>query len=808
MSERTKKIIPIAVLLVILLLFFSKILFTDKLISAPDIINEFYWSVKDAQKTIIKDTFCFELKADWDIYSNSGNTTEGGWIGGHFLPLHSLIFGIFPPPASVAWFIVIYLFFGAAGMYCYCRAIGASRLAALLGGLIFALASENASLINAGHVYKISTICTAPWAFFFLERGFISRRLIYFLLTALFLAFQFFEGHWQISFYTCLAVGGYALVRLLLLIFRGGEERTGLVKLIGMNVVLLIFFLSTVAISLLPLANWSIETNRGAQSGANQGKGGLQIEEAMSWSLPPEELVTFAIPGFFGFSRQEAGANPTNIDAYYWGRMVFTQTTDYMGLLPWLLVPLPLIFRRDKYTLLATLGIVGGLLFSFGKYTVFYQFLFDHFPGINRFRVPKMMMFVPVMALGVMAARGIDLLLDEEVRRSKGFRYYVGGLVAVPLLILALLGIELAFKNRLLETFSFIEQPTRYQQGPQLIAQRWNNLVKETGLAAIVAAGHVAAFFLLKMRRIKAAAVCALLILLYIVDVGRVNAKFMLLVNVPEKSKGTKTSVMAFLEKEKDWKEYRTLPMQADPMQFASANIPVLFTPHPVQQVRWQEFLDYLSLDSAMVDMVNLKYLVLSADQYAQEKQRYDGKYVPVFVSPDGGDVVLQNRTVLPKAWLVPAVYQLQAPRQALSIMLEKSFDPRRFALVERPAPLRLPGEAAGQVGEVSISRYEGEKIFLTANVTANALLVLGEKYYKGWKATVDGKPAEIERVNYILRGIYLPPGKHDVRFYFEPLSFKVGKWLTLSSFAIMALALFFAWRRKKATSPTPSSGA
>ena len=113
--------------------------------------------------------------------------------------------------------------------------------------------------------------------------------------------------------------------------------------------------------------------------------------------------------------------NPTNIKSYYWGRMNFTQTTSYIGLLGWMLLPLPLLFRRDKYTWLAVAAVAGGIIFSMGKYSLFYQFIYDYLPGINRFRVPKMMMFIPVLGLSVIAARGLDCLRDADVRASTVF---------------------------------------------------------------------------------------------------------------------------------------------------------------------------------------------------------------------------------------------------------------------------------------------------------------------------------------------------------------------------------------------------
>jgi len=808
MTDRKKEILFQGVLLALLIILFSKILFTGKIVRAPDIINEFYWGVKGFSSLHWTDLFSINLlTAEWNPFINSGFTNEGGIASLSFLYLQRLVFWLFPAPESIAWYIVLHLFIGAAGTYCYCRLIGASRLASLLGGLIFAVAPENASLINAGHVMKIATISFAPWAFFFLEKGFNTRRLIFFLTTGLVLAYQFFHTHWQIAFYTCLGAALYGLLRTFWIIREewnnGGH---GIPRLVGMNLAVLIFFLSTVAISLAPLAHWSQDTNRGAQSGANQGKGGLARDEAMSWSMPPEELVTFVIPGFFGFSRQEAGENPDNIPSYYWGRMVFTQTTDYMGLLPWLLLPLPLIFRRDKYTWLALIAVAGGIIFSMGKYTFIYNLLFDYFPGIDRFRVPKMMMFMTVLGLAVLAARGLDLLLDREVRESGPFRRYMIAVLSLPLLLLLLLGVETAGKGLWINLWAdTLSHPTRYEQGAQLVMQRWNNIVAETAIAVIVSGLHGICIWAFSRKQQAVKVLPLVLLLLYVADCGRVNNKFMFLVDEPQKVKGGKSPVMEFLLARSS-NQYRVLPMEgSDPMQYATSGIPVMFTANAVQQQRWQDFLNVFSFTSSMPDMVNVKYLVLAKDQFAREKGQLGEKYQPVFQSPDGSQLVLENRMVLPKGWLVPAAAQITDLRQTLSILQSPSFDPRKTAIVESTPPLPMASPDSVEpfpLNAVSVVSYEGERIAVSTRTPRNALLVLGEKYYKGWNATVDGKPVEIYPVNHILRGVYLTPGKHKVEFVFDPLPFKIGKWLTLTSFLFYAVLLGREWwgRRKRQT--------
>ncbi len=720
MTERQRDILCLAGLFLLMLLFYSKILFTDKIIRAPDITNEFYWGVLAQKAASFADIWDFsKVKAGWNIFINSGFTSEGGYAPAHFLFWSKLILKLLPAPACVAWHIVIHLFFGATGLFLFCRAIGLGRTAAFLGGLIFALAPENASLINAGHVMKIATISYATWALYFIEKGFITRRVIFFLATGFVLAFQFFNSHWQIAYYTCLTIGLYGLIRTVF-ILRSSEERAvfPLSKLMGMNLVVLFFFLSTVSVALLPLANWAKDTNRGVQSGANQGKGGLDREEAMNWSLPPEETASLIIPGLFGLSRQEGGENPKNIISYYWGRMVFTQTVSYMGLLPWLLVPLPLIFRRDKYTWLAVLAVAGGVLFSMGKYTPFYNLLYDFFPGINRFRVPKMMMFVPVMGLGVLSALGIELLQDEMVRKTAAFRRYVFGIIALPVVLLALLGAEMIGKEFWLNALNeMISQPTRYERGPQLVVQRWFNLVVETGFAAGLAACFAAGYWLFSKGRMTVQIFLIVICVLYVADVWRIDNKFMFTVSAPEKGGTVKTPVMEFLGRTSN--QYRVLPMNGeDPMRYVSQNIPVMFTSNAVQQMRWQQILDSFNIGGPMLDMLNVKYLIVTSEEYQKQKIQLGGKFTQVFSSPDGSSVVLENRAVLPKAWIVPSVALMADPSQRLAILQNPKFSPLSLALVESKPPLAMadPNDTVQPLPQsVTVPVYEGEHIVVEA---------------------------------------------------------------------------------------------
>jgi hypothetical protein len=331
--------------------------------------------------------------------------------------------------------------------------------------------------------------------------------------------------------------------------------------------------------------------------------------------------------------------------------------------------------------------------------------------------------------------------------------------------------------------------------------QRWDNIVKETALALGLSTLYSLVLYAFYRKWFVVRLFPVVIFCIFLFDVGRVNTKFLLLQDVPEKATGALTPAIGYLAGKSIL--YRTLPMNgADPMQYASHRIPVMFTPNPVQQQRWQDFLDAFVFDSPMPDMMNVRYIVYDETRYQREKGALGDKFRPVFRSPTGGDLVLENMAVLPKAWLVPSVAIVQDAYEMLSVMRSKDFDAARIALVEKPPsiPLVPPGHGAKiQPGAVKVGRYDGNNISLTATAERNSLLVLGEKYFRGWHASVDGKKTAIVPVNYVLRGVYLTPGTHRVEFVFDPTPFKIGKWLTLASFSFFAVMLGCeAWKRRR----------
>jgi hypothetical protein len=513
--------------------------------------------------------------------------------------------------------------------------------------------------------------------------------------------------------------------------------------------------------------------------------------------MPPEEVLAYVVPGFFGLSRQEEGDLPLSGQVHYWGRMHFSQTNDYLGILPWLFLPLPLLLRRDRHTLFFA-GLMGvTLLMAMGKYTLFYDLIFRFIPGFSTFRVPKMILFLFAFAAAVLMAQGMELVRRQGLTTAQRERWLAA--VALMLMALAGLAIYLSLDGESLRRVlgEMLATPTRYQSGSQLLMDRYQNMVAETMIAASILALHLGVLYVAIGRGLPRWVLWAGLLLLFVGDLWRVNSRFLVLTDPPVAERRlARSDVVQFLEPRMG--QFRMQPLDGQsPFYYADYGLPNLFAYVTVSEMRYRGYLEQFNYLGGMPDMMNLRYLVMDKAEYGKVQAVMGPKYRPVFES--SSSLVLENTEVLPKAWLVSAVLVEEKDSGRLAFMAESPrFKPAEMALVETPPPFPMAPSAPAAAGDVHVEQYEANRLVVRAHPRQNSLLVLGEKYYRGWGATVHGRPVTIHPVNHILRGVYLPPGEARVEFVFDPVPFKVGTWLTLSALVFYCVVMGREWRLRR----------
>jgi len=159
------------------------------------------------------------------------------------------------------------------------------------------------------------------------------------------------------------------------------------------------------------------------------------------------------------------------------------------------------------------------------------------------------------------------------------------------------------------------------------------------------------------------------------------------------------------------------------------------------------------------------------------------------------GDIlIVRNKDALPRMHLVERIIRVSEPSQALEKTL--AIDPAIEAVVESSEPLPFgleekseKGESLEPLGTVVINRYAPEEVIAHVSLARPALLCFYDVYFPGWEVWVDGKDSHLECVNYAFKGVFLPAGKHEVHFKYDPSSFRYGIILSLIG-GIFTLAL------------------
>jgi hypothetical protein len=170
---------------------------------------------------------------------------------------------------------------------------------------------------------------------------------------------------------------------------------------------------------------------------------------------------------------------------------------------------------------------------------------------------------------------------------------------------------------------------------------------------------------------------------------------------------------------------------------------------------------------------------------------------------------IYRNTKALPRTFLVDRQQTVEDSEAALRATTDPRFDARRVAVTERPVPglSQEPRRSRGAPGAARLVAYERERVVAEATARRRSLLVLTDIHYPGWKARVDGRPAALERVDYLLRGVPLAPGTHRIEFRYEPLSWRIGWIISALALAVLgALTIVGLRDRRRARAATPGA--
>lgn len=726
--------------------------------------------------------------------------------------------------------------------------------------------------VMIGHNTKPMTLAYLPWTILFLDKLFERWSFLYAGLLVLSVHFILESVHPQTAFYAAATLGIWTVAELIAA-GRNNSKRAKNIVFAGLTAVLAAGFAYGMGMDrFMAIQEYNDYSTRGATSivdttGVQGESAEDQYAYATNWSFDIDETFTYAVPGYFGFGQLSVdipGAAEAPTLRTYWGDMPFTDAGHYMGIIV-LILGLFGLWRYRKNPFVVGLAAAGlfGLLISYGKNLAFvYDIFYNYLPYFDKFRAPSQSLVMLEFVFPILAGFGLHSLIQTARKGGTGSddlaqKFMKFGVIGSGAFLILGFLVSAGNKEGYIEnvlTGSGIG--AQLQNRPEL-AQAAAEAVHSGMMTDWIFAGLVGiALCLLAWaylnRRITTPILQVALLGVLLIDLWRVDYKAMH-DNVPKEeafSVFQATDVDAFLKQ--DQSQYRIVDARnGRHPSYPAYQMHQHIGGYSAAKLRiYQDLMDVTANGSTSMpgqgpgltwNILNAKYLLLSQPQNLGWPQ--------VYASQTGAGFVFENPDAMPRAWLVDRV-EVSDGLTILKGMRDNAFDPWDVAYVLEPldasidpvgatapvsgdgtqnaetvaddAPAEAPDSTATETPaatsdhsdrakRVTITNWEPHHISMQVDAPGNNFLVVSEMHYPpGWHATIDGEPAEIIQTNYIMRGLVIPAGTHEVKFEYLDEAFETGTTisliLNLIVFGIIGLGIAMEMRRRKEGEPVAES--
>ena len=726
------------------------------------------------------------------------------------------------------WFVFAYLL----GFYILLRAFDFRQHLAVLGSIIWAFSTYFLIIIAAGHIWKVWALAYLPPLIAGLVLAYRGKYLWGLLLTAVFTAFEINANHVQMTYYYLFII--LALVIAWLVEAVQQKQMARFLKATAVCVVGATIGLCINLSNLYHTWEYSKESMRGKselvkQNSANQTSSGLDRDYITQWSYGIDETWTLLIPNTKGgasmpMSMNETAmkhANPDYASIYdqigqYWGEQPGTSGPVYVGAFVMLLFILGLFIVKGpvKWALLA--ATILSILLSWGKnFMGFTDFFLDYVPMYAKFRTVASILVIAEFTIPLLAMLALKELLNGEVKKEK---------LMVPLLVsFALTGGMALLFSLMPETFfgSFISS-SEMRALQSLPAEHIQPLIANLTemRQAVFTADALRSFYIILVGtgillaclygKLKKEYTVGILLVLCLVDLWTVNKRYLndeMFVPKSEREAPQEKTQTDDLILRDETLDYRVLNLASNTFNENETSYyhKSIGGYHAAKLRRYQEMIEayinpemqklFKAVGEAAGDMTQV-----NGDSICPVLNMLNTRY---FIFPlDGGQTVpIQNPYVYGNAWFVDQISYVNNANEELETV--GKLDLRHQAVADARFKAQL-GEAVVQdtASVVNITSYEPNRLKYEVNTGKGGVLVFSEIYYPGWTVTVDGQPAELGRVNYILRAIHLQPGKHQVELAFFPKSVSVTETVAYIAFVLLLLIVvgiaFIEYRNRK----------
>ncbi|MEO8933728.1 MAG: YfhO family protein, partial [Xanthomarina sp.] len=522
-------------------------------------------------------------------------------------------------------------------------------------------------------------------------------------------------------------------------------------------------YITEYSYGILETFNLFIPRFLGGGSHEDVGKDSESYQFFLKQGIPPLEAIEYA------------KQTPT-----YWGKQTIVEAPAYVGAVVIFLFVFALFLVKGRLKWWLVGGSLLSLILSYGDSQPFKfitDFFIDYIPFYNKFRAVSSTQVILELCIPVLAIIGLSKLfqnVNKEEEKLKALKFTV-------IITAGLALIFLVFKSSFFNFVGGSDGFYRQNYGPQfmdaLIADRKSFFTQDTLrtlILVLLAGGGIYLFLKKKLSETKVIIAFALLILIDLVGVDRRyvnNDAFVPLIRMNKPYQATEVD-QAIMQ---DPENFRVFDLVSRAPAKASYFHNSLSGYHAAKLKRYDELFDfYISKNNINVlNMLNTKYIIAEDEE---------GNPFP-YTNPDANG----------NAWFVENIKFVNSANDELLAL--DSLDNKRVAVMMADtdyASFLMEDIMMDTTASIKVETYQPNYIKYKSLSAVDGFAVFSEIYYKnGWNAYIDGELTPHARVNYVLRGMHVPAGKHEIEFKFEPQVIKTGSTIALASSILFVLLLF-----------------
>jgi hypothetical protein len=714
-------------------------------------------------------------------------------------PIHKL-FQLIPKPAEI-------LFLYLLSAYLFLLIIKMPIPIAVFGAFAYGLSTYLLIILQVGHNTKAQALSYMPLVIGGMYMILHDKRFRGFVLTVFALSMQIRANHYQMTYYMLLlmlVIGiVYAISALKTKTHKNFLRQFSLLVLAG------ILALGLNAPPLLATSEYSkfstrgkSELNQNPDGSIKQNTGGLSTDYITQFSygifesfnlLAPRiqgggssedlgegsQLYDFLIQN--GLPRSQAKSFVSNVPTY-WGSQPILEAPAYVGVTVIFMAFLALFIVKGRLRNGLLAGIILSLLLSWGKnLPLMTQLFIDYFPLYNKFRAVSSIQVILEFCFPVLACLGLYHLFQKPERSV--FKKILKPAIGFILILLILL-----LSKGFFDFSGAMDAYLSEAYGPVLMDQiltARKSIFNYDLIRAVVYCLLILTivYYFTKGKLSRNLALVALIGLM-LSDLIGVSQRYIdrdLFVS-PRQIKNLFTPQEADRIINADTSRFRVYEPS---LKLSGARTSFFHNAiggyHGAKPRRFEELYDFFTTHqiTGVMDMLNVKYLL---------------------VQESNDQNPIENPNVLGVAWAVDSLLVADTADGVLASM--KSMDFSREAVVlksEFPDNMTVKYDAQ-QLDKIELIKNHPTKLTYDFLARADQLLVFSEMYYPhGWSVNIDKQKASVFPVNYVLRGLRVPAGKHTIEFTFDPPVIRSGGMIRLLTLLVfISVVTLFGYQRFK----------